>query len=66
MINNKLRWPDEPVRHKILDCIGDLALSGRIYVGRVVARRSGHKLNHVMAKTLSMIEVCQSLLQRAG
>lgn len=66
VINNKLRWPDEPVRHKILDCIGDLALSGRIYVGRVVARRSGHKLNHVMAKTLSMIEVCQSLLQRAG
>ena len=66
VIDNKLRWPDEPVRHKILDCIGDLALSGRIYVGRVVARRSGHKLNHVMAKTLSMIEVCQSLLQRAG
>ena len=66
VIDNKLRWPDEPVRHKILDCIGDLALSGRIYVGRVVARRSGHKLNHVMAKTLSMIEVCQALLQRAG
>ncbi len=66
VIDNKLRWPDEPVRHKILDCIGDLALSGRVFVGRVVARRSGHKLNHVMAKTLSTIEVCRTLLQRAG
>ena len=66
VIDNKLRWQDEPVRHKILDCIGDLALSGRVFVGRVVARRSGHKLNHVMAKTLSMIETCQALLQRAA
>ena len=66
VIDNKLRWQDEPVRHKILDCIGDLALSGRVFVGRVVARRSGHKLNHVMAKTLSMIEICQALLQRAA
>ena len=66
VIDNKLRWADEPVRHKILDCIGDLALSGRVFAGRVVARRSGHKLNHVMAKTLSTIEVCRTLLQRAG
>lgn len=66
VIDNKLRWHDEPVRHKILDCIGDLALSGRMFVGRVVARRSGHKLNHVMAKTLSTIESCRKLLQRAA
>ena len=66
VIDNKLRWQDAPVRHKILDCIGDLALSGRVFVGRVVARRSGHKLNHVMAKSLSTIEECQVLLQRAS
>ncbi len=66
VIDNKLRWKDEPVRHKILDCIGDLALSGRIFVGRIVARRSGHKLNHVMAKTLSMIDVGRKILQRAA
>ena len=66
VIDNKLRWQDEPVRHKILDCIGDLALSGRAFVGRVVARRSGHKLNHVMAKTLSTIEAYRELLQRAA
>jgi UDP-3-O-acyl N-acetylglucosamine deacetylase len=66
VIDNKLRWQDEPVRHKILDCIGDLALSGQAFVGRVVARRSGHKLNHVMAKTLSTIEAYRELLQRAA
>ena len=66
VIDNQLRWQDEPVRHKILDCIGDLALSGRIFVGRVVARRSGHKLNHVMAKTLSTIEAGRTLLLRAA
>ena len=65
-VDNKLRWADEPVRHKILDCIGDLALSGRPFVGRVIARRSGHKLNHVMAKTLSTMEVCHSVLQWAA
>ena len=61
VIDNTLRWNDEPVRHKILDCIGDLALNGRVFSGRVVARRSGHKLNHVMAKTLSMIAASRDL-----
>lgn len=55
LVDNQLRWSDEPVRHKILDCIGDLALCGTPFVGQVIARRSGHKLNHVMASTLSMI-----------
>lgn len=66
VIDNKLRWPDEPVRHKILDCIGDLALNGQMFVARVVARRSGHKLNHVMAKTLSTITLRQPELQWAA
>ena len=52
---NRLRWENEPVRHKVLDCIGDLALSGLSCSGRVVACRSGHKLNHVMARVLSTI-----------
>ena len=66
VIDNKLRFADEPVRHKILDCIGDLALNGQPFMGRIVARRSGHKLNHVMAKTLSTIESCQPVLQWAA
>jgi UDP-3-O-acyl N-acetylglucosamine deacetylase len=66
VIENKLRWNNEPVRHKILDCIGDLALCGQMVVGRVIARRSGHKLNHVMAKTLSTIESGRTFLKRAA
>jgi UDP-3-O-acyl N-acetylglucosamine deacetylase len=51
-IDNKLRRPNEPARHKILDVMGDLALTGLSLAGRVVAYRSGHPLNVEMAKTL--------------
>ena len=53
VIDNELRWPDEAVRHKILDCVGDLALSGVAYCGHVSASRSGHHLNHELASELS-------------
>jgi UDP-3-O-[3-hydroxymyristoyl] N-acetylglucosamine deacetylase len=52
VIGNQLRFPDEPARHKILDIIGDLALSGVDLVGQVVAYRSGHPLNVQMARTI--------------
>jgi len=42
---NGLRYPDEFVRHKILDLIGDLALLGRRLTGHVIARNAGHALN---------------------
>ena len=45
VIDNTLRAPDECVRHKILDCIGDLALVGCDLSGAIEARRSGHQLN---------------------
>ena len=45
VIDNALRCPDECARHKILDCIGDLALSGCDLSGYVDARRTGHQLN---------------------
>lgn len=54
-IENRYRWPDECVRHKILDCIGDLALSGAPFHGHVMCSRSGHHLNHEMARTLTMM-----------
>ena len=41
-----LRFPDEFVRHKILDFIGDLALVGRPILGSFTAHKSGHKLNN--------------------
>jgi len=37
-----LRAPDEPVRHKALDALGDMALLGHPFVGRLVAERPGH------------------------
>ena len=51
-IDNTLRFPDECVRHKILDLIGDLSLLGSTLVGRIVARKSGHALNHTLVRAL--------------
>jgi UDP-3-O-[3-hydroxymyristoyl] N-acetylglucosamine deacetylase/3-hydroxyacyl-[acyl-carrier-protein] dehydratase len=45
-IRNSFRFPDECVRHKVVDLIGDLRLAGRPVVGRIVAYKSGHALNH--------------------
>ncbi|MDX2268003.1 MAG: UDP-3-O-acyl-N-acetylglucosamine deacetylase [Bryobacter sp.] len=40
-----LRFADEPVRHKVLDLIGDLALIGRPMLGHVIAERAGHAMH---------------------
>lgn len=55
-IGNELRWPDECVRHKVLDLVGDLALVGRPLHAHVRARRSGHRLNGEMAARLVAAE----------
>ena len=47
-----LRMPDEFVRHKLLDAVGDLALAGAAIHGRFVAHRSGHTLNHRLLQAL--------------
>lgn len=47
-----LRYPDELVRHKILDVIGDLALAGRIR-GHIIAAKSSHALNTALAKQIA-------------
>ncbi|MCK5172676.1 MAG: 3-hydroxyacyl-ACP dehydratase FabZ, partial [Planctomycetes bacterium] len=51
-IKNSYRFRDECVRHKIVDLIGDLALVGRPVYGRIVAYKSGHSLNHSLARRL--------------
>lgn len=43
-----LRYPDEFVRHKILDFIGDLSLSQSPVIGHFVVKKSGHYLNQQM------------------
>jgi len=47
-----LRFPDEFVRHKILDIIGDLTLAGRRLRGHIVAVKPGHGPNTELARTL--------------
>ncbi|MBI1871076.1 MAG: UDP-3-O-[3-hydroxymyristoyl] N-acetylglucosamine deacetylase [Chlamydiae bacterium] len=48
----KLRFPDECVRHKILDIIGDLYLLGKPFKAHVIAIKSGHAMNFEFAKRL--------------
>lgn len=52
-IDNHLRFADEPVRHKILDIVGDLSLAGYKLVGNVLAYKSGHRLNVELARRLA-------------
>jgi len=47
-----LRFDDEFVRHKILDCIGDLYLAGGPVIGEVIASRSGHELNNQLLRAV--------------
>ena len=47
-----LRYGDEFVRHKVLDCFGDLYLAGAPLLGHVQGVRSGHKLNHLLLRAL--------------
>jgi UDP-3-O-[3-hydroxymyristoyl] N-acetylglucosamine deacetylase/3-hydroxyacyl-[acyl-carrier-protein] dehydratase len=50
--NTKLRHPNEPARHKLLDLIGDLALVGQPIKGKVVATRPGHYSNTRLARLI--------------
>jgi UDP-3-O-[3-hydroxymyristoyl] N-acetylglucosamine deacetylase len=53
VVNAKLmRFPDEFVRHKILDALGDMALACAPIVGRFEGRRSGHALNNALLRAL--------------
>jgi UDP-3-O-acyl N-acetylglucosamine deacetylase len=53
-IKNRLRFPDECVRHKIVDLIGDLALAGCDLFGRFAAYRSGHRLNAELVRAIAV------------
>jgi UDP-3-O-[3-hydroxymyristoyl] N-acetylglucosamine deacetylase len=47
-----LRYPDEFVRHKALDAVGDLALAGAPIIGAYRSVRGGHRLNHAVLVAL--------------
>ncbi len=46
-----LRFPDEFVRHKLLDAIGDLALAGKPIIGLFRSHKGGHRLNYDLLRT---------------
>lgn len=54
-IDNTLRFENEPARHKLLDLIGDLALTGRPIRAAITATATGHAQNHQLAKLLSTL-----------
>ncbi len=53
ILNDSLRFPDEFVRHKILDAIGDMSLLGANFIGAYEAFASGHHLNHLLTLKLA-------------
>jgi UDP-3-O-acyl-N-acetylglucosamine deacetylase len=53
LVDNSLRFSNECARHKTLDLVGDLALTGVDLVGRFVSHRGGHRLNGEMANLLA-------------
>ena len=56
VVNPPLRWPDEFLRHKALDVVGDLALAGRRVQARIVAHRPSHR---------GTVQLVRALLQHA-
>jgi UDP-3-O-[3-hydroxymyristoyl] N-acetylglucosamine deacetylase/3-hydroxyacyl-[acyl-carrier-protein] dehydratase len=65
-IKNNYRFPDECVRHKIVDLIGDLTLVGRAIKGRIVAYKSGHALNQQLVRKLYEAAQQQEQMARFG
>ncbi len=56
-ISSGLRFPDELVRHKVMDLVGDIALIGCVLEAEIVAVKSGHSLNIEFAR--KVLEVCR-------
>jgi UDP-3-O-[3-hydroxymyristoyl] N-acetylglucosamine deacetylase len=57
-----LRFPDEFVKHKILDAIGDLFLLGMPIIGHFLAYKSGHRLNNLLLKELMRRNDCWEIV----
>lgn len=52
VINNEFRFKDEPVRHKICDLIGDIALLGQGICAHIIGIKSGHSINTKLIKKI--------------
>jgi len=65
-IDNQLRFPDECVRHKMVDMVGDLALAGCDLIGRFIAFRSGHRLNADLVRKIMGVEEAKENIKRCA
>ena len=51
-IGTEMRFPNEPIRHKILDLVGDLYMLGIPIIGKVEAVKTGHSMNLRLVKEI--------------
>lgn len=58
-----LRFPNEFVRHKILDLIGDFSLMGHPLMGNVTAYKSGHAMNHRLLREVLSRDECWEMVE---
>lgn len=65
-IRNTYRFPNECVRHKIVDLVGDLVLVGRPVLARIIAHRSGHSLNQQLVRRLYELALRQDRIAKEG
>lgn len=60
VVNTTLRFPDEFVRHKVLDLIGDIYLLNRPIIGKISAKQTGHLENISLVKELQKVSARQN------
>ena len=60
VVSGPLRWPDEFVRHKTMDCIGDLALTGARVRARIIAVKPSHRGTVTLVRELRRAGSIQS------
>jgi UDP-3-O-[3-hydroxymyristoyl] N-acetylglucosamine deacetylase len=55
IVNNHLRFPDEFVRHKLLDLLGDISLAGFPIIGHLYAEKAGHAMHTALADKIARL-----------
>jgi UDP-3-O-[3-hydroxymyristoyl] N-acetylglucosamine deacetylase len=56
IVNNHLRYPDEFVRHKLLDLLGDISLAGYPIIGQLCAEKAGHAMHTALADKIARLK----------
>ncbi len=56
IVNNHLRFPDEFVRHKLLDLLGDISLAGYPIIGHLCAVKAGHAMHTALADKIARLK----------